>query len=112
RCPRVARPTTGSAEGPPRRREPAAVRSPRRSAAGALSPPRGPLRATRTRSTDPRRAPDSAVATRDEGLEDLPALQELERVVELRVGAELAFLDVQQDGFRWRLSGAGGGGRR
>src|SRR5438034_8017350 len=40
------------------------------------------------------RAYISPFAARDEGLEDLPALEQLERVVELRVGAELALLDV------------------
>src|SRR5262245_1186715 len=36
----------------------------------------------------------SPVAAGDEGLEDLPALQQLEGVIELRIGTELAFLDV------------------
>src|SRR5439155_4479234 len=47
---------------------------------------RGPLAASSP--------PASAVPASDERLEDLPALEQLERVVELRVGAELAFLDV------------------
>src|SRR5207249_7267876 len=46
---------------------------------------RGPLAASSP--------PASAVPASDERLEDLPALEQLERVVELRVGAELAFLD-------------------
>src|SRR5262245_42680676 len=41
---------------------------------------------------DPRRSLGSELILCDEGLEDLPALQELEPAVELRVGAELTLL--------------------
>src|SRR5439155_75605 len=53
------------------------------------------------------RAYISPFAARHEGLEDLPALEQLERVVELRVGAELALLDVR----RRPLGGAPSAGR-
>src|SRR5207248_2147957 len=55
-----------------------------------------PSRRPRSRGTDAAVSPLSAVPARDERLEDLPALQELERVVELRVGSELALLDVDR----------------
>src|SRR2546426_7998385 len=54
------------------------------------------------------RAYISPFAARDEGLEDLPALEQLERVVELRVGAELALLDVGRHALGWGLPGGAG----
>src|SRR5262249_4548650 len=53
----------------------------------------------------------SSLAARDERLEDLPALEQLESVIELWIGAELAFLDVRGDGLGRRLAGARRGGR-
>src|SRR5262249_54009988 len=47
-----------------------------------------------------RGAPRSPFPARDEGLEDLPALQELERMVELRVRPELALVHVRVDRLR------------
>src|SRR5437867_13081497 len=43
------------------------------------------------------RGPGSPFPPRDERLEDLPALQQLERAVELRIGPELAFLHLHLD---------------
>src|SRR5207244_826957 len=54
------------------------------------------------------RAYISPFAARHEGLEDLPALEQLERVVELRVGAELALLDVRRRPLGRPLSGGRG----
>src|SRR5207249_11075990 len=51
------------------------------------------------------RAYISPFAARHEGLEDLPALEQLERVVELRVGAELTLLDVRCRAHGRRLPG-------
>src|SRR5688572_28720281 len=48
-----------------------------------------------------------ALSAGDEGLEHLPALQQLERVVELRIRAQLAFLHLGRLGTRGRrLSGS------
>src|SRR5262249_27069398 len=44
------------------------------------------------RATEPELHARLRVALGDEGLEHLPALEQLERAIELRVGAELAFL--------------------
>src|SRR5262245_21998688 len=54
----------------------------------------------------------SALAPGDGGLEDLPAHQELEGVIELRIRAELALLHVRGHGLGRGLSRAGGRGRR
>src|ERR1051326_1445163 len=58
------------------------------------------------------RLPGSSLAARDERLEHLPALEELEGVIELRIRAELAFLDVRGDRLGRRLAGARAGGGR
>src|SRR5262249_56608436 len=90
-----------------RMRAAAPARSITAPSAAPPSPRHGRGSADRPSSPPTRVACASALpfAPGDERLEDLPALQQLERVVELRVGAELAFLDVRHVG--GRLPGRG-----